>query len=470
MVLYINLINPSDSVPYPNQCLSGYIKNTDTQNMGSFMFVENKGATIQRNLSPRQWFKFQNLYVQKITNTGSTVLEVVTTDNPSSNVEESISQLVTASLQISENEIVQGLFLSPAVDKYVSITAPQNTRRTVYGMLLKLVNNASNTSTTYTSSGTFTVPATGVSSITVEMWGGGGGGGNGGQGGYAYGGGGGGSGGHIIFTLPVTGGQSFPIVTGSGGSAAGGGTVTTFGTQGTGYFAQAGGGGGGADNSPSAGGNGGTGGTNYFDPNFSGTVNRNESFPGSSGSSSGGGNGGEYNVNGGLGGSTGNGSGAKYGGGGGGGGTSLNTTGGNGGGGIAYVSYVNTASSSGNQSMKVRLFQSPYSFLNDPQYQFPGYVLYDSVLNDFKNATAQIEVLGSSTAIYTNFFLFTDAPTNLQTSTGTTNQAGVYYNIIQFTPAVLMPGDSIILDLNPASYQAYGYIVFSYVDETVSSG
>ncbi|MFM7217362.1 MAG: hypothetical protein ACKO1U_05035, partial [Bacteroidota bacterium] len=73
---------------------------------------------------------------------------------------------------------------------------------------------------TFTTSGTYTVPA-GVTSITVECWGGGGGGGgasHSGSGNSRGGGGGGGS--YSRKTLTVTSGQTLTVTVGSGGAAA----------------------------------------------------------------------------------------------------------------------------------------------------------------------------------------------------------------------------------------------------------
>ncbi|KKS58205.1 MAG: PE-PGRS family protein [Candidatus Nomurabacteria bacterium GW2011_GWA2_42_41] len=84
-------------------------------------------------------------------------------------------------------------------------------------------------SQTFASNGTFTVPA-GVTSITVEVWGGGGAGGPGGAsqnytGYWTYtAGGGGGSGGYAKSMFTVTPGATYSIVVGAGGS----GTQTGF--------------------------------------------------------------------------------------------------------------------------------------------------------------------------------------------------------------------------------------------------
>ena len=119
---------------------------------------------------------------------------------------------------------------------------------------------------TFTTSGTFTVPA-GVTSLIVEVWGGGGGGGFGRNTNGAAGGGGGG-GGYTIATVIVTPGSVISFTVGSGGTGG-----TTGGVQptagGTTTFSSstpvtAGGGGAGvgvSNNSSGAGGTGGIGGT-----------------------------------------------------------------------------------------------------------------------------------------------------------------------------------------------------------------
>lgn len=103
---------------------------------------------------------------------------------------------------------------------------------------------------------TFTVP-TGVTSLTVKLWGGGGGGGAGGAGGGTAGtnaGGAGGGGGYVTATLAVTAGEVLNIDVGAGGSAA---NENSAGGSGGGYSAIrrsstmlliAGGGGGGGGN------------------------------------------------------------------------------------------------------------------------------------------------------------------------------------------------------------------------------
>ena len=80
-------------------------------------------------------------------------------------------------------------------------------------------------SVTLTTSGNWTVPA-GVTSITIECWGGGGGGGS--RSSNGSGGGGGGGAYAKVNTYGVTPGASIPYVIGPGGSAGNNGGITTF--------------------------------------------------------------------------------------------------------------------------------------------------------------------------------------------------------------------------------------------------
>ena len=125
----------------------------------------------------------------------------------------------------------------------------------------------SQTTDTYTTSGSWTVPA-GVTSATVEIWGAGGGGG--GSNANNQGGSGGGSGAYVSKTITVTPltNYTFTIGTGGGGGAAGAATGGPGGdsTINFGGLITAGGGAGGARNSGTAG----TGGTGS-----GGTINTN---------------------------------------------------------------------------------------------------------------------------------------------------------------------------------------------------
>ena len=86
------------------------------------------------------------------------------------------------------------------------------------------------TTTVFTSSTTWTCPA-GVTSVTVECWGGGGGGG--GSGATSNGGSGGGSGAYVKKVgIPVTAGTNYTITVGTGGAGGSGFTPTIVATAG----------------------------------------------------------------------------------------------------------------------------------------------------------------------------------------------------------------------------------------------
>ena len=226
----------------------------------------------------------------------------------------------------------------------------------------------------FTTNGTWTVPA-GVSSITVQAWGGGGSGGSGTGGGTKIGGGGGGGGGFInCINIPVSAGQVFNINVGAGGNAvsnnnignpggnstitSGGLTITAFGgnggTNNTGGTANGGSGSvvgfGGTTNIF----NGGTGATNQGQPGGgggagAGTINNGNSTTtgtGATGANLGGagGNGGASNGNGSAGSTIG----------GGGGGAGQNNTSGAGARGevrITFTCPTNTAIAGTNQTL-----------------------------------------------------------------------------------------------------------------------
>ena len=86
------------------------------------------------------------------------------------------------------------------------------------------------TTETYTTSGSWTVP-TAVTSVTVHIWGAGGGGG--GSNANNSGGSGGGSGAYVTQVIPVTAGDIIPYTIGTGGAGGAAGTIGT-GTGGTG--------------------------------------------------------------------------------------------------------------------------------------------------------------------------------------------------------------------------------------------
>ncbi|MBK6904853.1 MAG: hypothetical protein IPH04_19110 [Saprospirales bacterium] len=81
-------------------------------------------------------------------------------------------------------------------------------------------------SQTFTSSGTYTVPA-GVTAIVVQVWGAGGGGGSGNAGNNSRGGGGGGA--FAASMFPVTPGNTYAVVVGAGGAPGLDGGSSSFG-------------------------------------------------------------------------------------------------------------------------------------------------------------------------------------------------------------------------------------------------
>ncbi|MBG6060776.1 hypothetical protein IWX83_000548 [Flavobacterium sp. CG_9.1] len=97
----------------------------------------------------------------------------------------------------------------------------------IFVLLLLFSFSFGQTTQTYTTSGTFTVPV-GVTSITVEAWGGGGGGQQGGNGGGSSGGGGGG---YARSTFVVTPNSTYNYTVGAGGKQNLDGGVSRFGVD-----------------------------------------------------------------------------------------------------------------------------------------------------------------------------------------------------------------------------------------------
>jgi hypothetical protein len=195
--------------------------------------------------------------------------------------------------------------------------------------------------TTINLTGTSWVVPCGVTSVTVQMWGGGGGGkGDGATTGNA--GGGGGSGGFVSRTITVTAGTTFTIAVGTGGAGGNNGangangTASTFVNAGLGINMSAGGGSGSTSDAGGGGGTASGGTTNTAGATglaSTGNTGGNGGTNTATGSGAGG-NGGASNTTGSVG--------AAPGGGGGGGGqrTGGSTTGGNGGAGRITVTYT----------------------------------------------------------------------------------------------------------------------------------
>lgn len=120
--------------------------------------------------------------------------------------------------------------------------------------------------TTFSSPGTFTVPAS-TTAVKVTVVGGGGGGSNGGPGPSAFGGGGAASGVTVQYITGITSGSSIPVTIGSGGGAGATGGTSSIGPFGPGGTVSQTGGGAGSSNSGgtgSAGGGVGVSGANGF--------------------------------------------------------------------------------------------------------------------------------------------------------------------------------------------------------------
>ena len=130
------------------------------------------------------------------------------------------------------------------------------------GCLLVLIAFAgilnAQTSQTFNTSGTFTVPAE-VTSVTIECWGGGGAGGGAG-GGSTHSGGGGGGGAYNKGLVTVIAGNSYPVTVGTGGSGVSGANGNAGGNSSFNGLIIANGGGGGSFSSASTNSNGGAGG------------------------------------------------------------------------------------------------------------------------------------------------------------------------------------------------------------------
>jgi hypothetical protein len=244
----------------------------------------------------------------------------------------------------------------------------------VITIVFSIVTFYGQTTATFTSSGSFTVPC-GVTSISVECWGGGGAGG-GGDNGSTPGGSGGGGGGYVSNTLVgLTPGTVFAYTVGTGGNggtgAGGNGGNSTFSTViangGTGGATNGGAfgtGGGGSGGTINTGGNGaaGAGTVGGGGGSSAGTGVSANGLPGVSTNGgtapAGGGNGGDGNVTNfdGL-------VGTAPGGGGGGGGqrSGGSESGGNGGGGQITITYTASATSGCDPCSSIPITTFPYS-------------------------------------------------------------------------------------------------------------
>ena len=123
------ILDPKSSNEYPNQCVSGFIRNIGNVS-GNFLLVQTSGKTIKRTLAPLQSYTFTNYYIKSIKNTGTTQLEVELSDSPNTQSNLTIQQLdigtISGTVNINGNVVISG-----TVD--VNITnATVNVAGTVY--------------------------------------------------------------------------------------------------------------------------------------------------------------------------------------------------------------------------------------------------------------------------------------------------------------------------------------------------
>ena len=106
------LLDAGSTNEYPNQCVSGFIRNAGNVS-GSFLLVQTSGQTITRTLAPLQSYNFQNLYFKLLKNTGSTQLEVETSNQPGSQSSIDIQQLdigtISGTVNINGNVSIRRL-------------------------------------------------------------------------------------------------------------------------------------------------------------------------------------------------------------------------------------------------------------------------------------------------------------------------------------------------------------------------
>ena len=111
MTTNLVILQAGESNDYPNQCVSGFIRNIGTVS-GSFLLLQTSGKTLSRILAPLQSYNFQNFYIKNVKNTGTTELEVELSDStiPQSNID--IQQLdigtISGTVNINGNVTISG--------------------------------------------------------------------------------------------------------------------------------------------------------------------------------------------------------------------------------------------------------------------------------------------------------------------------------------------------------------------------
>ena len=112
MTTNLVILQTGESNDYPNQCVSGFIRNIGAVS-GSFLLLQTSGKTLSRVLAPLQSYNFQNFYIKNVKNTGTTQLEVELSDStvPQSNID--IQQLdigtISGTVNINGNVSINGI-------------------------------------------------------------------------------------------------------------------------------------------------------------------------------------------------------------------------------------------------------------------------------------------------------------------------------------------------------------------------
>ena len=106
------ILDPKSSNEYPNQCVSGFIRNVGNVS-GNFLLLQTSGKTITRTLAPLQSYTFTNYYIKSIKNTGTTQLEVELSDSPNTQSSLTIQRLdigtISGTVNINGNVVVSGI-------------------------------------------------------------------------------------------------------------------------------------------------------------------------------------------------------------------------------------------------------------------------------------------------------------------------------------------------------------------------
>lgn len=111
MTTNLVILQAGESNDYPNQCVSGFIRNIGAVS-GSFLLLQTSGKTLSRILAPLQSYNFQNFYIKNVKNTGTTELEIELSNStiPQSSI--TIQQLdigtISGTVNINGNVTISG--------------------------------------------------------------------------------------------------------------------------------------------------------------------------------------------------------------------------------------------------------------------------------------------------------------------------------------------------------------------------